>query len=222
MGLKPRTSALIEAVLREGDLQRRVQKTARFFALKLHPKDVGPKYEEVVVRCLQDSLETGNFDQALICLERQQRTFNIRWERRFSDLAVTVFLRAKRKQDALNWVAGVADISGASAVEHIRTGSEFNALHSYKKFQRIFHPDAQHFRLQEELKESIDMWKNDEYDNFKDAIEDSQSLVEDAKRLKSKLLGNAQKHHRKIVKEAQKLMKHDPVAREYLDGIVPV
>ncbi len=222
MGLKPRTSTLIATILHERDLQNRVQKTAKFFALDLHPRDVGPKYEDVVEKCLQDSLQTGDYDQALKCLEKQQRSFNARRERRFLDLAVTVFLHAKRKNDALNWIVGVADIAGANAVAHIRTGSEFSALHTYKRFQRIFEPDAELFRFRTELKESLEMWKNDEYDNFKDAILESRSLLHDAQRLDKALIGKAQKHHDEILKEARQLMEDDPVARDYLDGLVPL
>jgi hypothetical protein len=214
---------LVRGILKERNLKVRLQKTRDFLRLLWAGKiacetDFDPFLDDFIEKCLSDCRETGKYDQGLKLLE--ELPFSANQQKRFMDLAVLVFLECGKKGKALDWIDDVSYDFGKKSVIHLARKSEYRALHASKRFKKITGPKADLERFKAELKESMDMWKNDEYDNIKDALLDAKGLRKEANRLKTTLAEKARKHLLAVTKEAKKMMEADPEIKKYLKGIV--
>lgn len=69
--------------------------------------------------------------------------------------------------------------------------------------------------------EVLAMWKNDEYDNYKDAVEDARDLIKRAPSLQAARVAKLEKMLARVIREWRADAADDPALAAYARGILP-
>lgn len=175
-------------------------------------------WEAFVEQYLRDCLETKQHAKALVFLADPH--FSADQMKKLLDVAVVLYVRLKKTRLALDWIETVSYVSGPKAVARLAKNPELAALVKTKSFGKLSGPDARRHIFDSDLAEIVSMWDSDEYDNFKDALQDARSLASDAAKLGPTRVKAAQKHLKKVEREIKTLMRQEPELREYLEGLL--
>jgi hypothetical protein len=134
--------------------------------------------------------------------------------------ALILFVRNKKWSEAIRWCDSVRSSFGAAAVEGLPERPGLAALGRSKRFQKLLSPDYDRRAFDRSLREAQQMWKRGRYDNYKDALLDPRSLVDDAMKLGGPQAEAAQAHLATVEKKVKQVMRDDPEIREYLRGLL--
>ncbi len=75
-------------------------------------------------------------------------------------------------------------------------------------------------KFKEEADEVVQMWRDDEYDNYKDALLDVRSLLAEIPKELPDYQNKLTRLRQQILKQARKDAQEDPVIKEYLKGLI--
>lgn len=221
MFLPPKEAAkLVNAALTPKTAAARMKASEKVLKAmtKIAADGPGLRWDDFQERFLRDCLETDQCAKAMVFLDSP--SFSAKQMKALLEPVVAIYLRLGKTAHALEWIDIVSAVYGIAKVRGLAKKPGLEALAKNKKFIAMTGPGAELARFESELKDAMRMWKRDEYDNYKDAIEDAKQLHKGAAKHGTKQVAAAKKHLDAVVTEVKRLMKDEPDLAKYLKGLV--